>query len=59
MFSWSEIFLREGKVGCAAEDGMTSAIAYQIRQAGIDIIGDNDVLKWVYEGGPLPPTDLN
>jgi hypothetical protein len=46
--------IRKGKVGAASEDGMTPEIAAHLRQIGSRICSDEAVLKWFYEGGPLP-----
>jgi hypothetical protein len=46
--------VRKGKAGSAHEDGMTPAIAAQVRAVGESICTDAAAVKWFYEGGPLP-----
>ena len=46
--------VRKGKAGSAHEDGMTPAIAAQVRAVGESICTDAQAVKWFYEGGPLP-----
>ncbi|MEM9456064.1 MAG: sulfotransferase domain-containing protein [Myxococcota bacterium] len=46
--------VRKGKVGAAAEDGMTDALAARLHARGQAILGDPRVLEWHYRGGPLP-----
>lgn len=46
--------VRKGKIGAAAEDGMTEAIAARLRARGQAILGDPRALEWYYQGGPLP-----
>lgn len=46
--------IRKGKTGAAREDGMTDEIAEHLRGIGKQIVTDPAVLKWFYEGGPLP-----
>jgi len=49
--------VRKGRVGAAAEDGMTPALAQRLRALGEQVHADPRALVWQYEGGPLPPAD--
>ena len=46
--------IRKGKLGAAAEDGMTDAIAARVRALGERLVDDPRALAWHYGGGPLP-----
>lgn len=46
--------VRKGKLGAAHEDGMTAAIANEVRAFGSRILSDPAALTWLYEGGKLP-----
>ncbi|MEZ4385764.1 MAG: sulfotransferase domain-containing protein [Nannocystaceae bacterium] len=45
--------VRKGQAGAAAEDGMTPAIAADLRARGRRILSDEAALAWLYGGGPL------
>jgi hypothetical protein len=45
--------VRKGKAGVAQEDGMTAAIAQDLRQIGQQMCTDSDALRWFYQGGAL------
>jgi hypothetical protein len=49
----SGAMVRKGKVGAAAEDGMTDAIAAQIRERAGQVLQDGRAIEWLYGGGPL------
>jgi hypothetical protein len=46
--------LRKGKVGTAAEDGVTDEMSVAIGELGAAVVADDAALTWLYEGGPLP-----
>jgi aryl sulfotransferase len=46
--------IRKGRLGQAADDGMTPEIARDLREAGRRMCPDADALEWIYNGGPLP-----
>jgi aryl sulfotransferase len=46
--------VRKGRVGAAAEDGVTPEMSAAIAALGREIVGDEAALAWMYEGGPLP-----
>jgi len=46
--------VRNGKIGSAEKDGMSAAQKEEILATGKNILGDNAVLKWFYEGGEMP-----
>lgn len=46
--------IRKGKVGAAAEDGVTPEISAAMASIGRGILQDEQILTWCYEGGPLP-----
>jgi hypothetical protein len=50
----SGAMMRQGEVGKAKADGMTSEISQHLREVGSQICPDADAVKWLYEGGKLP-----
>jgi aryl sulfotransferase len=46
--------IRKGRLGQAADDGMTPEIARDLREAGRRMCPCADALEWIYNGGPLP-----
>jgi hypothetical protein len=46
--------IRKGKVGAAAEDGVTPEISAAMASIGRGILQDEQILTWCYQGGPLP-----
>ena len=46
--------VRKGKTGAAGEDGMTPEVSAHLRGVGSQICSDERVLRWLYQGGPLP-----
>jgi hypothetical protein len=46
--------MRKGKIGRAAEDGVTPAISAEIARLGREIVTDEAALEWAYHGGELP-----
>lgn len=55
----SGTMVRKGGVGTANDDGMTAEISQKIRELGIGILGDNELLRWLYEGGETPDVELD
>jgi aryl sulfotransferase len=45
--------MRKGRVGAAAEDGVTPEISAAIAGVGREIVPDPEALEWIY-GGPVP-----
>ena len=46
--------LRKGKLGAAAEDGITPEISAELAALGRKILTDDAAFEWFYRGGPLP-----
>ncbi|MBK8961436.1 MAG: sulfotransferase domain-containing protein [Proteobacteria bacterium] len=46
--------VRKGAAGAAHEDGMTPALAAEVRAVGESICNDADAIRWFYAGGALP-----
>lgn len=46
--------VRKGAAGAAHEDGMTPALAAEVRRVGEGICTDAAAVQWFYQGGALP-----
>lgn len=47
--------VRKGAVGDAKADGMTDEIAADMKEWAMKMVGDEAAVKYLYEGGPIPP----
>ena len=47
--------IRKGATGAQAEDGMTPEISAQIKEWTAKMVEHPEAIKWMYEGGPVPP----
>lgn len=50
----SGAMIRKGRLGRAADDGMTPEISEHLRATGRQLCPNADALEWLYDGGPLP-----
>lgn len=50
-----DTMVRKGVTGDQAADGMTPEIAADMKEWAKKIVQDEAAIKYIYEGGPIPP----